>query len=152
MNLRAMPKAMKFGTLLPPQLKNDGDCADNTYIDTQGLSALLVLFIVGTVDAAIGSTAEGTAPKLEECDTTDGTYTDITDAALADAIAADEDDSLFGIFVDLAKTHKRYIEVDVPHAGSGTTGCNLSIIAIGFPSDQMPHNAAGMGLTELIEA
>jgi len=152
MDLRAILKALKFGPLVPPQLKDNGDFAGNAYFDTLGLSGLLVLIQTGTVDAAIGSTAEGNAVKLEECDTTDGSYSDITDAALADAIGAGEDDSLFGIFVDLAKGHKRYIQINAPHAGDGTTGCNMSAIAIGFPSDQMPHDAAGMGLTELIEA
>lgn len=152
MDLRAVLKMLKIGELVPPQLKDDGDFADNTYFDTLGLSAVLVLIHVGTLDAAIGSTAEGNAVKLEECDTTGGTYTDITDAALADAIAADEDNSFFGIFLDLSKSHKRYIQINAPHAGNGTNGANMSAIAIGFPSDQMPKNAAGMGLTELIEA
>jgi len=152
MDLRAILKALKLGPLVPPQLKDDGDFAGNAYFDTLGLSGVLVVMHVGTVDAAIGSTAETAAPKIEECDTTDGTYSDITGAALADAIGATEDDSLFGIFLDLAKSHKRYIRINAPHAGDGTTGCNLSAIAIGFPSDQMPHNAAGMGLTELIES
>ncbi|HIJ66807.1 MAG TPA: hypothetical protein HPP51_00790 [Planctomycetes bacterium] len=152
MDLRAMLKAIKVGELVPPQLKNDGDFADNTYFDTLGLSSVLFLIHAGTVDAAIGSTAEGTAVKVEECDTTDGTYSDVTDAELADAIAADEDNSFFGIHVDLAKSHKRYMQLNAPHAGSGTTGCNMSAIAIGFPSDQMPKSASEMGLTELIEA
>jgi hypothetical protein len=152
MDLRSILKTLKFGPLIPPQLKDDGDFAGNTYFDTLGLSGLLVVMHVGTVDAAIGSTAEGNAVKLEECDTTDGTYTDITSAALADAIAATEDDSLFAIAVDLTRSHKRYIEITTPHAGDGTTGCNLSAIAIGFPSDESPRNAAGMGLAELIEA
>ena len=55
---------MKAGILLSPQLKDNGDFAGNTYIDTFGFSHLRVMFIVGTVDAAIGSTAEGTALKI----------------------------------------------------------------------------------------
>ena len=152
MDLRAMLKALKFGTLVPPQLKDNGAFAGNTYFDTLGLSGLLVLLITGTIDAAIGSTSSSSAPKLEECDTTDGSYTAITDAALAAAIANTEDDKIHGIFVDLTKTHKRYIEINAPTAADGTTGCNFSAIAIGFPSDQMPASASAMGLTELIEA
>lgn len=147
-----MLKALKFGQLVPPQLKNDGDFANNTYFDTQGLSAVLVLLNVGATDAAIGSTAEGNAVKLEECDTSGGTYSDISDAALADAIAADEDNGLFAIFVDLTKSHKRYMQINAPHAAAGSTGANMGAIAIGFPSDQMPKSASEMGLTELIEA
>ena len=152
MDLRAILKALKVGELVPPQLKDDGDFAGNTYFDTLGLSAILVLIHTGTIDAAIGSTAEGTAVCLEECDTVDGTYTEISGAALADAIADTEDNAFFGIFVDLAKSHKRYVRIKAPHAGDGTNGANMSAVAIGFPSDQMPKSATGMGLAELIEA
>jgi len=147
-------QASKVGILLPPQLKDDGDFAGNTYIDTAGFEGglLRVLFLVGTLDAAIGSTAETAAPKLEECDTTDGTYTDITGAALADAIADDEDDSIFCIDLDLTKTHKRYIEVDTPHAGNGTTGANLCITGQLFsPSGKAPSTATEMGFAEHIK-
>jgi len=147
-----MLKALKFGALVPPQLKDNGDLAGNAYFDTLGLSALLVLIHTGTIDAALGSTAEGTAVCLEECDTVGGSYAEIAGAALADAIADTEDDSLFGIFVDLAKSHKRYVRIKAPHAGDGTNGVTASAIAIGFPSDQMPKSAAEMGLAELIEA
>jgi len=157
MDLRAILKLLKFALVLPPQLKDDGDFAGNTYIDTQGLGAVLFLFATGATDVAagdaIGSTAEGTAPKLEECDTTGGSYTAVADAALADSIQYDEDDKLFGIFVDCARTHKRYMQVNPPHSAAGAVnGSNLCVIAIGFPSDQMPKSAGGMGLEELIEA
>lgn len=152
MDLRAILKALQFTLLTPPQLKDNGDFAGNTYADTLGLSAILFLITTGTMDIALGSTAETTAPLIEECDTVDGTYTAVTSAALADAIADTEDDSMFGIFVDLAKGHKRYMRVQAPHSGDGTVGVNACSHAIGFPSDQMPRNAAGMGLAELIEA
>ena len=152
MDLRAILKSIKLGELVPPQLKDNGDFAGNNYFDTLGLSAALFVLQTGTIDITIGSTAEGTAPKIEECDTTDGSYSDVTSAALADSIAATEDNSFFGIYVDLSKSHKRYMRFNAPHSGDGTTGCNMSGFAIGFPQDQMPRNAAGMGLAELIEA
>jgi len=141
----------KSALLLPPQLKDNGDFAGNTYVDTAGWGHLRVKFLVGTLDAAIGSTAEGTAPYVEECDTTGGTYTAVTGAALADAIAATEDDKIFAIDIDLTKTHKRYMQVNVPHAGDGTNGANLCIEAVlSRPDGNGPANAAGQGLTELI--
>ena len=157
MDLRAMLKALKLGLVLPPQLKDDGDFAGNTYFDTAGLAAVMFLFAVGTTDVAsgdaIGSTAEGTAPLVEECDETGGSYTAVANAALADSIQYDEDDKLFGICVDLAKSHKRYMRVQAPHTAAGAVnGSNLAIVAIGFPSNVMPRSAAEMGLTELIEA
>ena len=143
----------KIGILLSPQLKNDGDFAGNTYVDTAGWGHLRVLLITGTVDITTGSTAEGMAPLVEECDTTDGSYTDVSDAALADSISATEDDSLFAIDIDLTKSHKRYMQVQAPHAGDGTTGNNLAIIGIlSKPMGQGPGSAADQGLTEHIKA
>lgn len=142
----------KTAILLPPQLIDNSDFAGNVYVDTRGYNHARFIFVVGTVDAAIGSTAEGTAPKIEECDTTDGSYTDVTGAALADAIGATEDDSLFAIDVDLTKSHKRYMQVNAPHAGDGTTGCNLAIIAILSRPEIGPVTAAGQGLAEHIKA
>lgn len=137
----------------PPQLKDNGDFAGLVPVDTAGWGHARFLFITGTIDAAIGSTAEGTAPKIEECDTSNGEYSDISGAALADAIAATEDNSLFAIDVDLTKSHKRYLQPDAPHAGDGTTGCNLCIICIlSKPEGEKTADATGQGLAELINA
>lgn len=139
--------------LTPPQLKDNGDLAGNTYVDVAGWGHVRFLFIIGTLDIALGSTAEGNALKIEECDATGGSYADVSGAALADAIAADEDDKLFAIDVDLAKSHKRYMRVNAPHAGDGIAGVNAAIIAIlSKPSGNGPANAAGQGLEELITA
>lgn len=146
---------MKIGILTPPQIENNGDFTTNTYIDTAGWGHLRVLFATGVITASspIGSTAEGTAPLVEECDTTGGTYTDVSGAALADAIADDEDGLLFAIDIDLTKSHKRYMQVQAPHSGDGTPGAALCIIGIlSRPDGNGPANAAGMGLTELITA
>lgn len=153
MNLRTMLKSIKFTQCLAPTAVDNDDFAGNTYVDTQGLAAILFLISTGDLAAAIGSTAEGTAPLIEECDTTGGTYTDVTSAALAAAIAGTKDNKLYAIAVDLTKSHKRYMQVQAPHAGdgSGTTSL-IEVIAMGFPADQMPVSAAEMGLEEFIEA
>ncbi len=145
-------QSIKTVILLPPKLKNDGDFAGNVHLEVAGYNHLRVLFVVGTTDTAIGSTAEGTAPKVEECNTTDGSYTDVADAALAGAIADDDDDSLFAIDIDLKSTHKRYMRVNAPHAGAGTTGANLSIIGQLTEGQVTPIDAAGQGLAEHIKA
>lgn len=137
---------------LPPQLKDNGDFAGNAYVDTSGWGHVRFLLAVGTLDIAIGSTAEGNALKIEECDTSGGSYTDVADAALADAIAADEDDSMFAIDVDLRKTHKRYMRVNAPHAGDGAVGANLCVIAILSDPQIAPDSAAEQGLAEHITA
>lgn len=152
MDLRAILKSLKFFQLLPTEkFKNNGAFGGNTYADTLGLSAILFLLDIGTTDVIVGSTDTSTPPYVEECDTTGGSYTAVTGAALAAVIAATGDSKLRGIFIDLSKTHKRYMKVNAPTAGN-STGANLSIHAIGFPSDQLPKNATEMGLAELIEA
>ena len=150
MDMRSVLKALKFTALLPTEkFKNNGAFGGNTYADTLGLSAILFLIDIGTTDVIVGSGGTAAALKIEECDTTGGSYTDVTGAALAAVISATGDSKLRGIFVDLSKSHKRYMQA--PTAGN-STGANLNITAIGFPSDQMPKSAAEMGLTELIEA
>jgi hypothetical protein len=152
MDARAILKALKFGQLLPTEkFKNNGAFGGNTYIDTLGLSAILFLIDLGTTDVIVGSTDTSTPLYIEQCDTTGGTYTAVTSAALAAVLASTGDSKLRAIYIDLAKSHKRYMRVNAPTAGNAT-GANLNITAIGFPSDQMPKSAAEMGLEELIEA
>ena len=140
--------------LTPPQLKDNGDFAGNTYIDTcqngTQWGHLRILIITGTMDIALGSTAETTAPLVEECDTTGGSYTAVTSAALADAIAATEDDSIFAIDIDLRSAHKRYMQVQAPHSGDGTNGVNAAIIGILSKPQVAPDTAAKRGLAEQI--
>jgi len=143
---------MKFVNMLYPQLKDDGDLADNNYIDVSGWNHLRILIQIGNLDIALGSTAEGNAVKVEECDTSGGGYSDVTGAALADAIAEDEDGKLFAIDIDLRKTHKRYMRLNAPHAGDGTSGVNASALGILSMPNIGPKDAAGQGLTELITA
>jgi len=152
MDLRAILKGLKFCNLLYPELKDDGDFTNNNYWDTLGLSGLLVVIQMGAIDIGFGSTAETTPPLLEECDTTGGDYTAVTGAALSACPGASDDGKLYGIFVDCAKSHKRYIRIQAPHSGDGTAGVAASALGIGFPSDQLPRDATGMGLAELIEA
>jgi hypothetical protein len=149
--LKNMLKHIKAGILVPPQLKNNGAADANTYFDCAGLSGVLVLGFVGTTDAALGSTAATTPPYLEECDTTNGSYTKVTGSDLAAVLSATDDNKFFGIFVDRTKSRKRYLEVNAPTLSNGTTGANLAIIAIGFPADVFPDTAAKMGLKELIQ-
>ena len=143
--------------LLPPQLKDDGDFANNTYLDTLGWSYAEFLIAVGATDVvagdAIGSTAEGNALKIEECDTVGGSYTDVTDAVLADAIQYDDDSSFFRIDVALTKSHKRYMRVNAPHSAAGAAnGSNLCITGRLSGSSFGPINATERGLAEHVIA
>ncbi|MGH2271387.1 hypothetical protein ACQ9LF_06270 [Anaerohalosphaeraceae bacterium U12dextr] len=150
MDIKTVLKHLKYGVLVPPQLKDNGNLTGNTYFDTAGMAAVLVLGIVGTTDIAIGSTNVATPPYLEECDTTNGTYTKIPGSDLSAVISATDDNKIVGWFVDRAATRKRYLEINSPLAGDGTTGANFAAIAIGIPEGNLPITAAACGLKELI--
>ena len=147
-------EAMKFGLCTYPELKDDGAFSDNTYVDTKGWGHVRFLFIVGNTDIAVGSDDSSTPPKIEECDTTGGAYTAVTSAALSAVIGAGDDAKMFAIDIDLTKTHKRYMQVDDPTAGDGTTGAALCVIAIlSRPSSgEFAGSAAQAGLEEKISA
>jgi hypothetical protein len=142
----------KIVQLVAPQLKDNGDFAGNIYVDTLGYNHVEFQFITGTVDAAIGSTDEATPLKIEECDTTNGTYTAVTSAAMAAVIGAGDDNKMSVIDIDLAKSHKRYMEITAPHAGDGTTGCNFAAQAVLSRPNVAPATAAQRGLSEWIKA
>jgi hypothetical protein len=133
--------------MLPCQLKNNGDFAGNTYLDTHGANEGRVEFHIGTTDVAIGSVAETEPLKLVECDTTGGEYTDIDGAELAVAIPSTKSNKIYAIDLPLAKAHKRYVTVKTPHAGNGT-GANMTIIGILTKLDNGPANAEERGLEE----
>lgn len=151
MDLKSILKHVAIGQMLPPQLKDNGAFADNTYFDSAGCAGVLVLLTIGTTDIAMGSTSASTPPYLEECDTTNGTFTKITGSDLAAVVSATDDNKTIGWFVDRTKTRKRYLRINAPTAGDGSTGVNAAAIAIGFPENEIPITAAAMGLKELVQ-
>lgn len=151
MDIKTALQHMKFGLLVPPQLKDNGDLAGNTYFDCDGMAAVLVLGMAGTTDANLGSTDEASPLILEECDTSGGSYDEIAESELDAVIAGDTDDNkLVGWFVDRAKTRKRYLRIKAPHAADGTNGATFAAIAIGIPEGNLPKTASECGLKEFV--
>ncbi len=144
---------IKVVSLVPPQLKDNGAFANNGAADTAGFREGLFVFGVGALDTTIGSTTASAALKLEECDTVDGVYTDIDGAALADAIAATEDNKLFAIHLNMRHAGKRYVRFNAPTAGDGATGANMCAYAVLSKGEGvLEETAAAMGLEELVKA
>jgi hypothetical protein len=136
--------------LLRPQLKNGGAFVNNTYVDCAGWGHLRVEFIVGVTDVVVGSGDAATPPKLEHDDSVGfGDPKDIVDAELAAVLAADDDNKARAIDVALTSSHRRYVRVVAPTADSGSTGCNLCIIATLSKPNISPKDAEGQGLAEL---
>ena len=144
-------QSQKRVIVLRPQLKNDGDFANNAYVDTSGRGHVRFEFYVGDTDADVGSTDEATAPKIEECDTSGGSYSDVSSAELSAVISATDDNKIYAIDISLLKTHKRYMRVKAPHAAAGSTGANLCIVAILSQPSIAPVDAAGQGLEEHVK-
>lgn len=144
----------KFALCLPPVSANGANFASNTYVDTQGWDHVRFLLITGAITggSAIGSTAHTTAPLIEECDTTGGGYTAVTSAQLADAIADSEGGKMFAIDVDLSQSHKRYMQVQAPDAGTGAALLAIVAILSKKSSGVFSGSAADAGLQELITA
>ncbi len=137
---------VKYGYMAPPILKDNGALTGITYIDTKGFQHLEVLILTGAVDA------EMAAPLLQECNTTDGSYTAITNAALAAVMADGDDDEIAAIDVDLtAGVRKRYIKC-LMTAGDGTTGVFACILGILSRPTFSDHDGliTDSGLTERI--
>ena len=138
-------KKTKYGLIAPPSLTDNADPTGLTYIDTAGYAHLRVLFQIGATD--IATTA---APKLTDCNTSGGTYADITSAALAAAIDAGDDSKIFCIDVDL-EGKKRYVKPAIT-CGDGTLGTNICILGIlSTATERIPENATEAGLEELIQ-
>ena len=133
----------KIVILVPPETKNNGAFTTNNYVDVSGFSDALFLFAMGTTDVIVGSTDTSTPPLIEECDTTGGSYTAVTDAELSD--------KLFGIFVDLRKTHKKYMRVQAPTAGDSTSAAMCILCILSSPA-KTPETDAAAGFEERIFA
>lgn len=117
---------VKVVNVTPPAAIKDAASFATTSIDTAGFGKLAVYFSLGATDIAM------TALKLQEADD-DSSYGDITGcvygASGAPALpTADDDNKVFGFFVNLAG-RKRYIDL-VATAGDGAAGTFGTCIAV----------------------
>ena len=145
-------QSTKIVTLVPSQLKDNGAFANNGYVDVSGWGRARFIASVAALDAAIGSGDDSTPLKIEERDTSGGTYTDVTNAAMAAVIGATDDNKEFAIDVDLVKqSHKKYMRFNAPTAGDGTTGANMhAFVILSKPDGPGPGNAAEQGFESIV--
>lgn len=143
------PTEQKVVQIVPPQLKDNGAFAGNTYFDTMGMVDATVEVFVGATDAIVGSTDTSTPLYLEECETSGGSYTKVTGSDLSAVIGANDDGKNYRIFIDLKnKAHKRYMRLNAPTAADAT-GANLCAVARLTPQNSLA-TAALKGLAEEI--
>jgi hypothetical protein len=111
---------VKVVNVTPPAAIKDAASFATTTIDTLGFNKVAIYFALGATDIAM------TALKVQESDDSGmSAAADITGcvygATGAPALpSADDDNKIFGFFIDL-KGRKRYLDV-VATAGDGSTG------------------------------
>jgi len=115
------------------------------YVDTFGFHQITYILQLGATDIAL------TAFKLTECDTTGGSYTDVSGADFSVSPltlpTATDDNHLFGIFCAVSGVRKRYQKLVVTF-GDGSSGGYGSVLAILSNPDNAPYNATTRGLTQ----
>jgi len=122
-------------------------------IDTKGFDFALVIWHLGASDIAMA------ALKLTECDTSGGSYADVSGADFdgdtdmdgsAAALPSATDDNKFELIdVDLRK-RKRYLKVTAT-AGDGTSGTYGTCIVLLGRAGQMPNTCAERGAEHVLQ-
>lgn len=149
--MKQLLNGIKVGLMVAPTLKDNTTYTTNA-IDAAGFRAALILLIPGATDTTIGSTTAAGALQVEESDDS-STWTDVSGAVTAAAIAADGDNLMHGIHIDRNKVCKRYLRLKAPTAGDGSTGANFCALALlGEKEGLIEESAAALGLTELVLA
>ncbi len=138
--MHALTENSKVIMVASPQLKDNG-AAVVAYADRAGYNHATLLLFVGALDIEVDA-------KLQECDTSGGSYTDITDAAITQ-VADTGDDTVYAIEVDLTGPRKRFLK-PVITVGDGSTGAYVAAAIILTRGAASPANAAGAGLAERI--
>ena len=139
----------KYAVAIAPAAILDNTSATATAIDCRGSSYLEIPVLIGATDIAV------TALKLQECDTSGGSYTDITGATfsagtnvdgVALALPSATDDNQPHVFQVNLVGRKAYIKV-VCTFGDGTAGGYVSAVArlssVGYLSATMTDRATG---------
>lgn len=134
----------------PAAIVNNGAFITNT-IDTAGYEEMLIIFMVGSIDAIM------TGLKLQESDLSNmGGATDVPNANFGvtgeGLPSAAEDDLLFGIHVKLGSGgRKRYMDL-LATTGIGVAGTYGSCVAILSKNDISPASKSDRGFTRLLYA
>lgn len=115
-----------------------GDAAPVS-VDTAGFDYLDAYFVLGATDIAMAEL------DIWECDTSDGTYTQVPGADYTAALpSATADGGVYAWHVNLTG-RKRYFQIEAK-AGDGSTGSYGTAFAVLSRAKQGPDTAAERGL------
>jgi len=144
----------KIMSMVMPQAVVDNAAWTSTAIDTEGFGLARVVFFVGTTDIALA------ALSVTECDTSDGTYADITGCVVGTSTALDgstsalptaTDDGKFWIFNIVLQGRKRYLKI-AGTAGDGTAGTYACCFVDLLRPEIAPSTTAEMGAADVLNA
>lgn len=116
----------------------DAGSATSIVIDTAGFDYLTYYTQLGVMDIGI------LALKAQECDTDDGSFTDVPGGAPATLPSATDDGTIDGIFINLLG-RMRYQKLIVT-TGDGTAGVNVAALALLTRGREGTNSAAESGL------
>jgi len=147
-----LPPMYKETVSFQPQAKVNNASASATAIDTQGFRYLEVSVFLGDTDIALS------ALKLQECDTSGGSYVDIVgtrvgtdnnDAGAASVLpTATDDNKIWKFEIDL-RGRQRFIK-PVVTVGNGSTGAYLMILGKLWRGENTPTLAASKGAAAVL--
>lgn len=148
------PFPFKVVNVIPPQAIVDDASWTTAAIDTVGYDYAIFLVALGATDIAMA------ALKVQECDTSGGSYTDVTGAVFGTSENSDgdtsalptatDDNDVFGIMIDL-KGRKRFLDL-VATAGDGAAGTFASALCLLGKGEVTPTLAADLGFNQILMA
>ena len=118
----------------------NGTTATAVAVDCIGASDVAILVQIGNIAANM------TALKVTECDTSGGSYTDITGAAFTNPTAAGSDNTLAVCYINRRNgARKRYLKVT---ATAGADATLIGAVALLASNEQTPDTDTERGVAE----
>lgn len=142
----------KYINAVPPGAIKDNASFTPVAIDTKGYDYAEIIVNLGATDIAMA------ALKVQECDTSGGSYADVTGlifgtsdnlAGSTSNLPAATDDNAIEVFQIPLQTRKRYLKV-IATAGNGTSGTYLAAIARLSRAKVLPSTAALAGADQIL--
>jgi hypothetical protein len=143
----------KIVGITPPAAIVDNAAFTTAAVDTKGWKHCRIIAYIGATDIAFAGM------KVQECDTSGGSYADVTGAVFGTSTntagstsavpSATDDDKFFCVDIPLNGTRKRFLDL-VATGGDGTAGTYMTAFAILSIPESAPDTAAEEGFDEVL--
>ena len=130
---------IKVTGVTPPAAIVDNAAFTTTAVDCADCAEVTFLVYFGAMDIAVA------AFKLTECDTSGGSYTDVSGADFTASLpSATADNTFYAVHVTNMSGRKRYLDLSLT-GGDGSAGTYATVIALTVPKAE-PSSATTRGL------